>query len=231
VRRRVRSRACRPDGARPFRLVLGSAGGGEQGQVERPAADIAAVHVQGTPRVAGGNAGLAQVAEALGHPGCQVGLVEIGQPGGVVVTGGAVEGVEACGKLPGDLREHLLLGGDYNVIGRTHRPLHPGFLPFEFGLLEGLRERGLVGAYEHVAQGEQAHSWIGRTGDGYRYDYLHVGLGLAGLIGTSSYLHETRQLSLTDHAAMTLTLHADAAPLETGDPADTEVADGALTLF
>jgi hypothetical protein len=30
---------------------------------------------------------------------------------------------------------------------------------------------------------------------------------------------------------MTLTLHADATPLETGNPADTEVADGALTLF
>ena len=62
--------------------------------------------------------------------------------------------VEACDKLPWDLREHLVLGGDYNVIGRTHRPLHPGFLPFEFGLLEGLRERGLVDAYEHVAPGE-----------------------------------------------------------------------------
>ena len=140
--------------------------------------------------------------------------------------------VEACDKLPGDLREHLVLGGDYNVIGRTHRPLHPGFLPFEFGLLEGLRERGLVDAYEHVAPGEQAYSWIGRTGDGYRYDYLHVGPGLAGLIGTCSYLHETRQFGLTDHAAMTLTLHADATPLETGDPAGTETAtDGTLTLF
>jgi len=140
--------------------------------------------------------------------------------------------VEACDKLPVHLREHLVLGGDYNVIGRTHRPLHPGFLPFEFGLLEGLRERGLVDAYDHVAPGEQAYSWIGRTGDGYRYDYLHVGRGLAGLIGTCSYLHETRQLGLTDHAAMTLTLHADTTLLETGNPADTEAAaDGTLTLF
>lgn len=140
--------------------------------------------------------------------------------------------VETYDNLPRGLREHLVLGGDYNVISRTHRPLHSGFLPFEFGLLEGLRERGLVDAYDQVAPGEQAYSWIGRTGDGYRYDYLHVGPGLAGLIGTCSYLHETRQLSLTDHAAVTLTLHADATPLETGNPAGTEAAaDGTLTLF
>jgi exodeoxyribonuclease III len=140
--------------------------------------------------------------------------------------------VDACDKLPGNLREHLLLGGDYNVIGRTHRPLHPGFLPFEFGLLDGLRERGLVDAYEHVAPGDQAYSWIGRTGDGYRYDYLHVGPGLADLIGACSYLHETRQLGLTDHAAMTLTLYAHATMLEISHPADTEAAaDGTLTLF
>jgi exodeoxyribonuclease III len=139
--------------------------------------------------------------------------------------------VESCDKLPDDLRHHLLLGGDYNVIGKTHRPLHPGFLPFEFGLLDGLLERGLVDAFEHIAPDDRAYSWIGRTGDGYRYDYMHVGPGLAGLISACSYLHETRQLNLTDHAAMTLTLQAAAKPLETRNPADTEVADGALTLF
>jgi exodeoxyribonuclease-3 len=140
--------------------------------------------------------------------------------------------IEACDKLPGDLREHLVLGGDYNVIGKAHRPLHPGFLPFEFGLLDGLHERGLVDAYEHVAPGDQAYSWIGRTGDGYRYDYLHAGPGLTALISACSYLHETRQLGLTDHAAMTLTLHADATPLETGHPASTQAAaNGTLALF
>ena len=132
--------------------------------------------------------------------------------------------VAAFDKLPPEFREHLVLGGDYNVIGKTHKPLHPGFLPFEFGLLEGLRERGLVDAYEHIARGEQAYSWIGRTGDGYRYDYLHVGSGLAGVIGACSYLHETRQLGLTDHAAVTLTLHADVTPLETGNPTETRAA-------
>jgi len=42
------------DGAGSFRLVLGGTGGGEQGQVEGPAADVAAIHVEGTARVPGG---------------------------------------------------------------------------------------------------------------------------------------------------------------------------------
>jgi exodeoxyribonuclease III len=140
--------------------------------------------------------------------------------------------VETCDNLPSDIREHLVLAGDYNVIDRTHKPLHPGFLPFEYGLLDGLRDRGLVDAYDHVAPGQQAYSWIGWKGDAYRYDYMHVARGLADLIGECSYLHETRHLRLTDHAAMSLTLRADAKPLETGDPTSTEAAaDGTLTLF
>jgi exodeoxyribonuclease III len=116
------------------------------------------------------------------------------------------------------------------VIGRTHRPLHTGFLPFEFGLLESLEKRGLVDAYERVFPDVQAYSWIGRTGDGYRYDYLHVGPALTDLIDGCAYLQETRQRRLSDHAATTLTLRADAALLDTGAPANSG-ADGARPLF
>src|SRR5439155_6951419 len=35
----------------------------------------------------------------------------------------------AIDALPSELRARLVVGGDYNVIARTHRPLHPGFLP------------------------------------------------------------------------------------------------------
>jgi hypothetical protein len=44
-------------------------------------------------RVAGGVACLAEVAEALGHAGGQVCLVEVGQPRRVVLAGGPVEGL------------------------------------------------------------------------------------------------------------------------------------------
>jgi hypothetical protein len=74
-------------------LALGGVGGGEQGEVEGPAAHVAAVHVQGAAGVAGGVACLAEVAEALRHAGGQVCLVEVGQPRRVVLAGSPVEGL------------------------------------------------------------------------------------------------------------------------------------------
>jgi exodeoxyribonuclease III len=133
----------------------------------------------------------------------------------------------AVAVLPDELRTRLVVGGDYNVIARTHRPLHPGFLPFEYGLLEALAARGFVDAHEQCAPGEQPYSWIGRTGDGYRYDYFHVGHHLAERIASCAYLHETREQRLTDHAAVMLALNLDAVQrLDTSQP-----ADDALTLF
>jgi exodeoxyribonuclease-3 len=118
--------------------------------------------------------------------------------------------LSALDELPDELRGRLVIGGDYNVIARTHQPLHPGFLPFEFGLLEALERHGLVDAHEQCLPGGQVYSWIGRTGDGYRYDYFHVGRELAERIDGCAYLHETREQRLTDHAAVTLRLTVDA---------------------
>lgn len=55
-----------------------------------------------------------------------------------------------------------------------------------------MQAHGLVDAYERCSPDEQAYSWIGRTGDGYRYDYFHVGQDLAERIRVCAYLHETR---------------------------------------
>lgn len=136
--------------------------------------------------------------------------------------------LHALDELPAELRGRLVLGGDYNVIARTHRPLHPGFLPFEFGLLEALEAHGLVDAHERCSPGEQPYSWIGRTGDGYRYDYFHVGGELAKRITDCAYLHETREQRLTDHAAVTLELRVDST---TSLAVDELLTDDTMTLF
>ena len=136
--------------------------------------------------------------------------------------------LDALDGMPVQTRDRLVLGGDYNVITRTHQPLHPGFLPFEFGLLERLDAHGLVDAHERCSPGEQAYSWIGRTGDGYRYDYFHVGRALAERIRGCAYLHETREQKLTDHAAVAFHLGVEAIRRqETTDPS----ADDQVTLF
>ena len=94
-------------------------------------------------------------------------------------------------------------------------------------MLEALEAHGLVDAHERCSPGTQPYSWIGRTGDGYRYDYFHVGRDLADRITTCTYLHETRDQRLTDHAAVALELALDAVErLTTGGLKDDEA-----TLF
>ncbi|GAA3174317.1 endonuclease/exonuclease/phosphatase family protein [Nonomuraea roseoviolacea] len=127
--------------------------------------------------------------------------------------------------LPGQQRDHLIIGGDYNVITADHRPLHPGFLPFEFALLDELRAYGFIDAFEHCRPGVQEYSWIGRTGAGYRYDYFHVGRALADRISGCAYLHETREQGLTDHAAVQVDLDLDAARLPCDDPSGPETIE------
>jgi len=138
--------------------------------------------------------------------------------------------IKAYDSLPVGLASHLVIGGDYNVIARTHRPPRPGFLPFEFGLIEDLQARGLADAFESVSPQIQAYSWIDRSGDGYRYDYLHVGRALCGLISACDYLQETRQRKLSDHAAHTLSLRVNASRLITDNPVTASVT-GTAALF
>jgi len=134
----------------------------------------------------------------------------------------------AVDRFPDTVRGSLVLSGDYNVITRDHQPPYPGFLPFEYQMLDTLEDHGLVDAHQHCSPGVQAHSWIGRSGNGYRFDYFHVGATLTGRIAACSYLHEPRELKLTDHAAAALTLDL---PAVTRRAADSSGLAGAGTLF
>jgi len=116
--------------------------------------------------------------------------------------------VEALLKLPSFDRDRLVVGGDYNVIHRLHKPSYRQFMPFEYEFLDSLAAMGLHDAH-HVLHDPEVpqHSWVGRTGDGYRYDYFHVGHELASEVVESEYLHETRlEHGLTDHSAVRLRL-------------------------
>jgi exodeoxyribonuclease-3 len=108
--------------------------------------------------------------------------------------------------LPPALRCRLLLLGDYNTVSRRHSPRLPGFFPYEYAFHEQLEGLGLSSAHELGPATSQPHSWIGRTGNGYLYDYVHVGEALHGALERCAYLHGPRERSLTDHAAVAVRL-------------------------
>jgi exonuclease III len=125
----------------------------------------------------------------------------------------------ALDQMPAQVRSRLVLGGDYNVITRDHQPPYRNFLPFEYAMLDALESHGLVDAHAHCQPDVQAHSWIGRGGNGYRFDYFHVGSAFTDRITSCSYLHGPREQKLTDHAAVALALEIPARERLSIDPA------------
>ena len=85
-------------------------------------------------------------------------------------------------------------------------PRFTTFRCWEYDALEALEQDGLVDAYALLYPGKQVHSWIGRKGAGYRYDYAFVSAGLVPYLVDCEYVHEPRELGLSDHAAVVLTL-------------------------
>lgn len=107
-------------------------------------------------------------------------------------------------------RSNLILLGDYNAVARHHVPPLQGFFPYEYNFHDELARLGLLPAHELKPWGKaQPHSWIGRTGIGYLYDYAHVGPGVRQRLRTCRYLHSPRGQRLSDHAAVALRLTTD----------------------
>ena len=104
--------------------------------------------------------------------------------------------------LPLETRNHLVIAGDYNVISRRHDPPRKGYFSYEYAMHETLDRLGFAGGHELGERGQHPYSWIGRTGDGYLYDYVHVGGALHSRLGGCDYVHDTREQRLSDHAAV-----------------------------
>jgi exodeoxyribonuclease-3 len=96
--------------------------------------------------------------------------------------------------------------GDLNIVSRQHVPRFTAFRCWEYDALEALEQHGLVDAYTLLHPGKQVHSWIGRKGAGYRYDYAFISAGLVPYLVDCEYVHEPRELGLSDHAAVVLSL-------------------------
>ncbi|MGC0418431.1 endonuclease/exonuclease/phosphatase family protein [Embleya sp. AB8] len=111
--------------------------------------------------------------------------------------------------------------GDLNVLERNHVPRYKVLRPFEYEFYDGLAEAGYRDAYRELHATAREYSWVGRTGDGYRYDHAHVSKLLLDTLSGCAYDHEPRTgaYRLTDHSSLSISLAVAAtAPLSVGDP-------------
>ena len=95
-----------------------------------------------------------------------------------------------------------IICGDFNIVDRNHIPHYSTFKDWEYKFYEELIELGFVDTYRHCNPETNEHSWVGRTGDGYRYDYCFVSKDMLSKIVDCHFVHETRIDKLTDHSAL-----------------------------
>ena len=120
--------------------------------------------------------------------------------------------------------------GDLNVLEPDHQPRYKFFAPFEYGFYRQLTDDcGLIDAFRALHPEQIEYRWVGRTGDGYRYDHVHCSADLAAKLVSCDYLHQARVDRLSDHSALSVRLAIEPSePLITSAPA---TAGAPPTLF
>jgi exodeoxyribonuclease III len=123
-----------------------------------------------------------------------------------------------------------IVAGDLNILEPGHQPRYPFFAPFEYDFYQALAgTHGLTDAFRHLHPHDTEYSWVGRTGDGYRYDHAFCSRTLSDLITDCQYLHQPRHDKLSDHSALTIGFSLPPPqPLPVSDPGD---AAEPATLF
>lgn len=100
----------------------------------------------------------------------------------------------------------VIVVGDLNVIEREHQPPHRVFGAWEYAFYDSFKDANLTDAFRHLHPNQTAHSWYGRSGNGFRFDHIFITSGHTRQIVACDYHHEAREDGLTDHAVMTLQL-------------------------
>ena len=134
-------------------------------------------------------------------------LTEVGAgPGGHALTS-ALPGFTARFNAP------VIVAGDLNVVEPGHIPHHAVFGEWEYDFYRSFAGAGLADAYRLLHPDEAAHSWYGRSGEGYRFDHAFITASHRAHVRDCRYLHEPRQHGLTDHAAMILAITVAEPPV------------------
>lgn len=97
-----------------------------------------------------------------------------------------------------------IIMGDLNILERTHRPHYSTYFDWEYDFYDTIIKSGYIDAFKYCSPDIQEYSWVGRTNDGYRYDYCFISSDLEKSILKCNYVHETRNIRITDHSAITM---------------------------
>ena len=92
--------------------------------------------------------------------------------------------------------------GDFNILEPDHSPHYSFFENWEYDFYQHLINNQLKDAFRSVSPNLEEYSWVGRTGDGYRYDHCFVSENILSTVENCFYFHKPRNIRLSDHSAI-----------------------------
>jgi exodeoxyribonuclease-3 len=92
--------------------------------------------------------------------------------------------------------------GDLNILEPDHDPHYSFFENWEYDFYSNLSSFYLKDVYRYFNPTTKDYSWVGRTGDGYRYDHFFASNNLIPKIIACEYIHEPREKRLSDHSGL-----------------------------
>lgn len=94
--------------------------------------------------------------------------------------------------------------GDLNIVEQDHEPHYSFFKDWEYKFYLNLEKYFLIDVFRKLYPLNKGYSWIGKTGNGYRYDYFFVTPSIFLTVSKCVYIQEPRLKKLSDHAAISL---------------------------
>lgn len=92
--------------------------------------------------------------------------------------------------------------GDFNILEPNHFPRYGFFKNWEYQFYNNLIDFNLIDAFRHLNPDVKEYSWVGRTGDGYRYDHIFISNNASSLVNKCFYDHSLRNAKLSDHSGI-----------------------------
>lgn len=97
--------------------------------------------------------------------------------------------------------------GDLNVLEPNHVPKYSAFTPWEYAFYNSFAQNGFTDSFRQVQPTKNEYSWIGKKGNGYRFDHCFTTKRLSSKVSNCKYLSATREKKLSDHSGLLLELN------------------------
>jgi len=72
--------------------------------------------------------------------------------------------------------------------------------------MDRIEELGYVDAWRMLHPQGREYTWFSHRGNGFRLDYVFISAPLAGKLIGAEHLHEPRELKISDHSALSVTI-------------------------